>query len=116
MVKLIGYLNFTNTSRFLFLVAIQCALLYWYFQRAYIIGAFESRHTFRHPFSKNYSFFYPEVNSDVVLIFVHIQKTGGTFVESALTKDGVFGFPCNCRRGVKFCRCYRGRDVWLFSR
>ncbi|KAL5963561.1 Heparan-sulfate 6-O-sulfotransferase 1-A [Taenia solium] len=116
MFRLMGFLNFTNASRFLFLVVIHFILLYWYFRRAYIIDAFESRYAFPHPFSKNYSFFYPEVNSEVVLVFVHVQKTGGTFIESALTKDGVFGFPCNCKRELKFCRCYRGHDIWLFSR
>ncbi|EUB61271.1 Heparan-sulfate 6-O-sulfotransferase 1-A [Echinococcus granulosus] len=116
MVRLTKFSNFTNIYRVLFLVATQCILLYWYVQRAHIIGAFESHRAVLHPFSKSYTFFYPEFNSEVVLVFVHIQKTGGTFVESALTKDGVLGFPCNCKRGVKFCRCYRDQDVWLFSR
>ncbi|VDM18170.1 unnamed protein product [Hydatigera taeniaeformis] len=116
MVKLVKYLNFKNASRIIFLAAIHCILLYWCIQRAYFMNVFESRHATLHPFAKKYNFFYPEVNPEVVLVFVHIQKTGGTFVESALTNDGVFGFPCDCKPGVKFCKCYHDHNVWLFSR
>ena len=65
---------------------------------------------------KEYNFFYPAHNPKVVLVFLHIQKTGGTFIEKALTKKGVVGFPCQCTPHVKACNCNRNRDIWLFSR
>uniref|UniRef100_A0A0R3T480 Heparan-sulfate 6-O-sulfotransferase n=1 Tax=Rodentolepis nana TaxID=102285 RepID=A0A0R3T480_RODNA len=67
------------------------------------------------PFIKPYDYFYPESNLSVVLVFVHIQKTGGTFVESALTKSGVVGFPCRCLTR-KVCNCNFKNNIWLFSR
>ena len=42
----------------------------------------------------DYRYFDPNQNSQVVLVFVLIQKTGGTYVENALTREGVFGLPC----------------------
>uniref|UniRef100_A0A6I8N5I1 Heparan-sulfate 6-O-sulfotransferase n=1 Tax=Ornithorhynchus anatinus TaxID=9258 RepID=A0A6I8N5I1_ORNAN len=53
-----------------------------------------------------------------VIVFLHIQKTGGTTFGRHLVKNIRLEQPCACRPGQKKCTCHRpGRkDTWLFSR
>ncbi|XP_075539030.1 heparan-sulfate 6-O-sulfotransferase 3-B-like isoform X2 [Dermacentor variabilis] len=58
-----------------------------------------------------------------VMVFLHIQKTGGTVFGRHLVRDLALERPCQCLRGRKRCRCARppsaatgGQRSWLFSR
>ncbi|XP_060091217.1 heparan-sulfate 6-O-sulfotransferase 3 [Heteronotia binoei] len=68
-----------------------------------------------------------------VMVFLHIQKTGGTTFGRHLVRNIRLERPCDCRAGQKKCTCHRpgesgggGRggalgaadkgDTWLFSR
>ncbi|XP_075747487.1 heparan sulfate 6-O-sulfotransferase isoform X5 [Rhipicephalus microplus] len=56
-----------------------------------------------------------------VMVFLHIQKTGGTVFGRHLVRDLELERPCQCLRGRKRCRCARppsagGQRSWLFSR
>ncbi|VDN11006.1 unnamed protein product, partial [Dibothriocephalus latus] len=52
----------------------------------------------------------------LVAVFLHIQKTAGSFIEMQLTKVGVLGLPCSCTRGIKVCDCKQDGRIWLFCR
>lgn len=57
-------------------------------------------------------------NSDVI-VFLHIQKTGGTTFGRHLVRDLNLETPCICPRKRKRCDCFRPNtvnDQWLFSR
>ncbi|XP_077987570.1 heparan-sulfate 6-O-sulfotransferase 3-B-like isoform X2 [Glandiceps talaboti] len=54
-----------------------------------------------------------------VLVFLHIQKTGGSTFGRHLVRDIDLDQPCKCYRGQKKCDCFRpgsNRELWLFSR
>uniref|UniRef100_A0A1S4LUR8 Heparan-sulfate 6-O-sulfotransferase n=2 Tax=Ixodes scapularis TaxID=6945 RepID=A0A1S4LUR8_IXOSC len=54
-----------------------------------------------------------------VMVFLHIQKTGGTVFGRHLVHDLDLEKPCECQRGRKRCRCNRPNSSgkwWLFSR
>lgn len=54
-----------------------------------------------------------------VLVFLHIQKTGGTSFGRHLVQDLDLAKPCDCRENRKRCKCTRpGSEAsfWLFSR
>lgn len=54
-----------------------------------------------------------------VMVFLHIQKTGGTVFGRHLVQDLDLEKPCECQRGRKRCRCNRPNSNgswWLFSR
>ncbi|XP_033118250.1 heparan-sulfate 6-O-sulfotransferase 2-like [Anneissia japonica] len=60
-----------------------------------------------------------DINGDDVLVFLHIQKTGGTTFGKHLVKNMDMEKPCQCFRGKKRCDCLRpgsSRSHWLFSR
>ncbi|VDL64125.1 unnamed protein product [Hymenolepis diminuta] len=121
MVRPLKWLDSLNVCRAIYVTLIQSALIYWYLQKNAITEQYNLRqdilyyNTSYFPFIKPYDYFYPEFNPEVVLVFVHIQKTGGTFVESALTRSGVVGFPCR-RLRRKTCDCNFKNNIWLFSR
>ncbi|CAH1781425.1 unnamed protein product [Owenia fusiformis] len=70
---------------------------------------FEDSHLHR-----NYDF-HPD--GDSVIVFLHIQKTGGTTFGKHLVKNLDVDTPCECTRGRKKCNCYNSQDyIWLFSR
>ncbi|ETN75249.1 heparan sulfate 6-sulfotransferase [Necator americanus] len=59
------------------------------------------------------------INSNDVLVFVHIQKTAGTSFEKFLVRHLNIEQPCQCVKGKKRCTCNRlnkPNEVWLFSR
>ncbi|KAJ8396499.1 hypothetical protein AAFF_G00018050 [Aldrovandia affinis] len=53
-----------------------------------------------------------------VIVFLHIQKTGGTTFGRHLVRNIQLERPCECRTGQKRCTCHRPgkRETWLFSR
>ena len=57
-----------------------------------------------------------DVESDGdVMVFLHIQKTGGTTFGKHLVQDA--GWPCACYRNRKRCDCQNSKGrPWLFSR
>uniref|UniRef100_A0A5S6QVJ5 Heparan-sulfate 6-O-sulfotransferase n=1 Tax=Trichuris muris TaxID=70415 RepID=A0A5S6QVJ5_TRIMR len=61
--------------------------------------------------------------SSDVLVFLHIQKTGGTTFERYLVRQLDLPVPCKCQPKRKRCLCSRPQDInssrrssWLFSR
>ncbi|XP_023653267.1 heparan-sulfate 6-O-sulfotransferase 2 isoform X1 [Paramormyrops kingsleyae] len=58
------------------------------------------------------------IKGDDVIVFLHIQKTGGTTFGRHLVRNIQLERPCECRAGQKKCTCYRPgkRETWLFSR
>ncbi|XP_048861063.1 heparan-sulfate 6-O-sulfotransferase 1-A-like [Brienomyrus brachyistius] len=59
-----------------------------------------------------------EIKGDDVIVFLHIQKTGGTTFGRHLVQNVRLELPCDCRPGQKKCTCYRPnrKETWLFSR
>ncbi|XP_021562944.1 heparan-sulfate 6-O-sulfotransferase 3-like, partial [Carlito syrichta] len=53
-----------------------------------------------------------------VIVFLHIQKTGGTTFGRHLVKNIRLEQPCSCKAGQKKCTCHRPgkKETWLFSR
>ncbi|XP_059474051.1 heparan-sulfate 6-O-sulfotransferase 2 [Neocloeon triangulifer] len=77
------------------------------------------------PLSKGQSLSYDEVlnenfdmNGHDVMVFLHIQKTGGTSFGKHLVRDLDLKRPCTCHRKRKRCYCFRPNSTenWLFSR
>ncbi|XP_073425666.1 heparan-sulfate 6-O-sulfotransferase 3 [Dendrobates tinctorius] len=58
------------------------------------------------------------IKADDVIVFLHIQKTGGTTFGRHLVRNIHLEQPCDCKPGQKKCTCHRpGRkETWLFSR
>ncbi|KAI4897292.1 hypothetical protein NFI96_024652 [Prochilodus magdalenae] len=58
------------------------------------------------------------IKGDDVIVFLHIQKTGGTTFGRHLVRNIQLERPCECRAGQKKCTCFRPgkRETWLFSR
>ncbi|KAJ3612975.1 hypothetical protein NHX12_019232 [Muraenolepis orangiensis] len=60
-----------------------------------------------------------QIQGEDVIVFLHIQKTGGTTFGRHLVQNVRLEVPCDCRPGQKKCTCYRSpsrRETWLFSR
>ncbi|XP_017288301.1 heparan-sulfate 6-O-sulfotransferase 3-B [Kryptolebias marmoratus] len=59
-----------------------------------------------------------DIRVDDVMVFLHIQKTGGTTFGRHLVKNIQLERPCDCLAGQRKCTCHRpGRaESWLFSR
>ncbi|XP_071759147.1 heparan-sulfate 6-O-sulfotransferase 3-B-like [Centroberyx gerrardi] len=58
------------------------------------------------------------IKGDDVIVFLHIQKTGGTTFGRHLVKNIQLEQPCDCMPGQRKCTCHRpGKaESWLFSR
>ncbi|KAJ3592195.1 hypothetical protein NHX12_007323, partial [Muraenolepis orangiensis] len=58
------------------------------------------------------------IRGDDVIVFLHIQKTGGTTFGRHLVRNIRLERPCDCAPGQKKCTCHRpGKaESWLFSR
>lgn len=59
-----------------------------------------------------------KIKGDDVIVFLHIQKTGGTTFGRHLVRNIKLERPCDCHAGQKKCTCYRPgkKETWLFSR
>ncbi|XP_046743444.1 heparan-sulfate 6-O-sulfotransferase 1 isoform X2 [Diprion similis] len=59
-----------------------------------------------------------DINAHDVMVFLHIQKTGGTLFGKHLVRDLDLQRPCSCHRRRKRCSCFRPNrnENWLFSR
>ncbi|XP_031786690.1 heparan-sulfate 6-O-sulfotransferase 2 isoform X2 [Nasonia vitripennis] len=59
-----------------------------------------------------------DINAHDVMVFLHIQKTGGTLFGKHLVRDLDLQRPCSCQRRRKRCFCFRPNrnENWLFSR
>lgn len=59
-----------------------------------------------------------DMNAHDVMVFLHIQKTGGTSFGRHLVRDLDLKRPCTCHRKRKRCYCFRPNSTenWLFSR
>lgn len=60
-----------------------------------------------------------DITSTDVIVFLHIQKTGGTTFGRHLVRDLNLETPCICPRKRKRCDCFRpntNNEQWLFSR
>lgn len=66
-------------------------------------------------FNESFAF---DMNGHDVMVFLHIQKTGGTSFGKHLVKDLDLQRPCTCQRKRKRCYCFRPtrNENWLFSR
>uniref|UniRef100_A0A6I8R1S6 Heparan-sulfate 6-O-sulfotransferase n=1 Tax=Xenopus tropicalis TaxID=8364 RepID=A0A6I8R1S6_XENTR len=58
------------------------------------------------------------IKGDDVIVFLHIQKTGGTTFGRHLVRNIHLEQPCDCKPGQKKCTCHRPgkKETWLFSR
>ncbi|XP_018105371.1 heparan-sulfate 6-O-sulfotransferase 3 [Xenopus laevis] len=58
------------------------------------------------------------IKEDDVIVFLHIQKTGGTTFGRHLVRNIHLEQPCDCKPGQKKCTCHRPgkKETWLFSR
>ncbi|XP_063793551.1 heparan-sulfate 6-O-sulfotransferase 2 [Pseudophryne corroboree] len=58
------------------------------------------------------------INGDDLIVFLHIQKTGGTTFGRHLVRNIHLEQPCECKAGQKKCTCHRPgkKETWLFSR
>ncbi|XP_015782998.1 heparan-sulfate 6-O-sulfotransferase 2 [Tetranychus urticae] len=60
-----------------------------------------------------------DIKGDDVMVFLHMQKTGGTSFGRHLVRDLDLEAPCQCKKGKKICKCIRPNSssrLWLFSR
>lgn len=59
-----------------------------------------------------------DINAHDVMVFLHIQKTGGTLFGKHLVRDLDLQRQCSCQRRRKRCFCFRPNrhENWLFSR
>ncbi|XP_032887296.1 heparan-sulfate 6-O-sulfotransferase 1 [Amblyraja radiata] len=59
-----------------------------------------------------------DIKGEDVIVFLHIQKTGGTTFGRHLVQNVKLEVPCECKPGQKKCTCYRPnrKETWLFSR
>ena len=58
-----------------------------------------------------------DIEGDEVIVFLHIQKTGGTVFGRNLVKNIQLEKPCKCYRRQKRCDCENSQNhIWLFSR
>ncbi|XP_071991541.1 heparan-sulfate 6-O-sulfotransferase 3 [Engystomops pustulosus] len=74
--------------------------------------------TFKFTAKDLYRFVDFNIKGDDVIVFLHIQKTGGTTFGRHLVRNIHLEQPCDCKPGQKKCTCHRpGRkETWLFSR
>lgn len=64
-----------------------------------------------------YRLFDVQLDQEDVIVFLHIQKTGGTTFGRHLVKNMDLESPCKCYRNKKRCDCYsKKKTIWLFSR
>lgn len=82
------------------------------------IEAYNRKMLPENPFSENDLEKRTRLNFDKdVIVFLHMQKTGGTYLGRNLVRNLNLKSPCKCFKGKKRCDCYTdGGKIWLFSR
>jgi len=82
---------------------------------AYFAGRFLQNKFSESELGKDYDV---DLDNEDVIVFLHIQKTGGTTFGRHLVENLEVEPPCNCYKRVKKrCDCLnKDRQVWLFSR
>lgn len=78
-------------------------------------GGFDSDFDHHSSVGKVYPF---NFKGDDILVFLHMQKTGGTKFGKHLVKNLNIKYPCDCIPKRKKCTCHKpnSRKIWLFSR
>ncbi|GFY42035.1 heparan-sulfate 6-O-sulfotransferase 2 [Trichonephila inaurata madagascariensis] len=54
-----------------------------------------------------------------VIVFLHIQNTGGSVFARHMVEDLALERPCRCKKRKRICQCYRPNNfgsTWFFSR
>jgi hypothetical protein len=58
-----------------------------------------------------------KLDKEDVIVFLHVQKTGGTSFGRHLVKNMDLKSPCKCYKKKKRCDCLtKKKTIWLFSR
>ena len=111
-------MNFMGKRRFavaLLGLFVLVFILLAHFNRVWMGYTNPTTHTF---YSADLIRNYPvNIEDQDVIVFLHMQKTGGTTFGKHLVKDLAVDIPCDCSLGKKRCRCENSKkQVWLFSR
>ena len=80
------------------------------------IGVDMDREFHEHSLARKFDF---DISGNDVLVFLHIQKTGGTTFGKHLVNNLDVYPPCNCVKGRRRCPCLRpgsSKQLWQFSR
>ncbi|XP_076435901.1 heparan-sulfate 6-O-sulfotransferase 2-like [Babylonia areolata] len=83
---------------------------------AYFAGKYFQNKFFESELKKDHKI---NLEYEDVIVFVHIQKTGGRTFNKQLVKNLKASPPCKCHgtMSVAHCRCLNGKNqAWLFSR
>ncbi|KAK3096235.1 hypothetical protein FSP39_024815 [Pinctada imbricata] len=82
--------------------------------RQYLNGQLLPHHFDRKLLDKEYNL---DLEKEDVIVFLHIQKTGGTSFGKHLVNNLDLDTPCECIKGRKRCDCLtKKKTLWLFSR
>lgn len=60
-----------------------------------------------------------DIKKSDVIVFLHIQNTGGSVFARHIVEDLKLERPCRCKKYRRLCRCYRPNNygsTWFFSR
>ena len=60
-----------------------------------------------------------DIKKSDVIVFLHIQNTGGSVFARHIVEDLKLERPCRCKKNRRICRCYRPNNygsTWFFSR
>ena len=81
---------------------------------AYLKGELPHQDFAEDHLERDYNF---DIEGEDVIVFLHVQKTGGTTFGRHLVKNIQLPKPCVCYRGRKRCDCTNSqKNIWLFSR
>ena len=113
---LLKKLNYYSSCIIIVILFIFVILLY-FFNSENLYYAFNIESTnLKQVVAKTFSINF-DIHGKDTLVFLHIQKTGGTLLERSLTKDGLINFKCQCVKREKRCNCLNKlRLSWIFSR
>ena len=105
---------------FIFLTILICSIfLYSCSNSSCFGGSLGSDTSFHYKFNKDALDKTRQINleGDDILVYLHIQKTGGASFGRHLVHNLDVDPPCECFPGVKRCRCFtKNNRIYLFSR